>query len=249
MRSGNPALAENTFINTTGYRVTGEATMTMQGVAFKTFLLLLCVCLSGGWLWMHFIQAGYNTAAVTPWMMAGIIGGLITAVVTAFKKEWAPVTAPLYAVLEGLVLGGLSAVLELSYPGIAVQAAALTFGTLAALLLVYQMGLVRVTESFRMGVMAATGGIFIVYLIAMVLGFFGIQIPGIFGSGIVGIAFSVLVCGIAALNLVLDFDFIEQGERRGAPKYMEWYGAFALMVTLVWLYIEILRLLSKIRER
>jgi uncharacterized YccA/Bax inhibitor family protein len=169
--------------------------------------------------------------------------------VTVFKKEWAPVTAPIYALLEGLVLGGLSAMTELRYPGIAIQAVSLTFGTLFVLLMAYSSRIIKVTEKFRLGVVAATGGIMVFYLLQMVLGFFGIQFHTLNGAGVIGIGFSVLICAIAALNLVLDFDFIERGVNYGAPKYMEWYGAFGIMVTLIWLYLEILRLLSKMRSR
>jgi uncharacterized YccA/Bax inhibitor family protein len=179
----------------------------------------------------------------------GAIGGFITAMVTIFKKTWSPVTAPLYALLEGLVLGAISALLEKVYPGIAIQAVGLTFGVLFCLLFAYSSRMIRVTAKFRLGVVAATGAIAVTYLVDMVLHFFGIQIPFIHQSGFWGIAFSVVVVIIASLNLVLDFDFIESGTQSGAPKYMEWYGAFGLMVTLIWLYLEILRLLSKLRDR
>jgi uncharacterized YccA/Bax inhibitor family protein len=169
--------------------------------------------------------------------------------ITTFKREWAPVTAPIYALLEGLVLGGLSALMELRYPGIAIQAVGLTFGTLFVLLLAYRSGLIPVTQKLRMGIVAATGGIMVFYLLEMVLGFFGFHFNAVNGSGIIGIGFSLFIVAIAALNLVLDFDFIEKGVECGAPKYMEWYGAFGIVVTLVWLYLEILRLLSKIRSR
>jgi uncharacterized YccA/Bax inhibitor family protein len=182
-------------------------------------------------------------------MGLGLVGGFICAIVTVFKKEWSPVTAPLYALLEGLALGGFSAIFEMRYPGIGIQAVGLTFGTLFALLVVYRSGMIRVTQKFRLGVFAATGGIALFYILEMVLGFFGVQFTSINGSGAIGIGFSLIVVGIAALNLVLDFDFIEQGVQHGAPRYMEWYGAFGIMVTLVWLYIEILRLLSKMRSR
>jgi uncharacterized YccA/Bax inhibitor family protein len=182
-------------------------------------------------------------------MLVGLIGGLIFSMVTIFKKTWAPVTAPIYALLEGLVLGGLSAVFDLRYPGIGIQAVSLTFGTLFVLLLAYSSGLIKVTQKFRLGVIAATGGIMVFYLLEMVLGLFGIQFTSINGSGLMGIGFSLIVVAVAALNLVLDFDFIEQGVQAGAPKYMEWYGAFGIMVTLVWLYLEILILLSKLRSR
>ena len=158
-------------------------------------------------------------------------------------------TTPLYAALEGLALGGISLAFEARYPGIVMNAVGLTFGTLAALLLAYRSGLVRATENFKLGIFAATGGIALLYLVSMVMGFFGKSIPFIHGSGLIGIGFSVFVVIIASLNLVLDFDFIETASRRGAPKYMEWYGAYGLMVTLVWLYLEILRLLSKINSR
>ena len=158
-------------------------------------------------------------------------------------------TAPIYALLEGLVLGGLSATIELRYPGIAIQAVGLTFGTLFVLLMAYRSGLIKVTQKLRLGIVAATGGIFFFYLAEMLLGFFGIQFTSINGAGPIGIGFSLVIVAIAALNLVLDFDFIEQGVQVGAPKYMEWYGAFGIMVTLVWLYLEILRLLSKFRSR
>jgi uncharacterized YccA/Bax inhibitor family protein len=181
--------------------------------------------------------------------MVGVIGGLIAAMVTIFKKEWAATTTPIYAGLEGLALGGISAVFEARFPGLVSQAVFLTFGTLGALLLAYRSGLIRATENFKLGVFAATGGIAVIYLINFVMSFFGSSIPMIHSSGTVGIVFSVIVVGVAALNLVLDFDFIEQGAKRGAPKYMEWYGAFGLLVTLVWLYLEILRLLAKLQER
>jgi uncharacterized YccA/Bax inhibitor family protein len=181
--------------------------------------------------------------------MLGVFGGLIFSLVTIFKKEWSPVTAPLYALCEGLFLGGISAVFELKYPGIAFQAICLTFGTLLALLLAYSSGMIRATQKFQIGVMAATGGIALFYLFQMIMGFFHVQFLTINGSGPIGIGFSVIVVIIAALNLVLDFAFIEQGANAGAPKYMEWYGGFAIMVTLVWLYLEILRLLAKMNQR
>jgi uncharacterized YccA/Bax inhibitor family protein len=181
--------------------------------------------------------------------MLGGLGGFIAAMVTIFKKQWAPVTAPIYAVLEGLLLGGISAVFELRYPGIAFESVALTFGTLFALLFLYRTGIIRVTEKFRLGVFAATGAIALFYLLQMILGLFHFEFTSVNGSGIIGIGFSLIVVGVAALNLVLDFDFIEKGVQYGAPKYMEWYGAFGIMVTLVWLYLEILRLLSKLQRR
>jgi uncharacterized YccA/Bax inhibitor family protein len=220
--------------------------MTIQGTVNKTGLLLICVLITAAWMWSQFMS---GNQAVAPYIAVGAIGGFIVAIVTVFKKTWAPVTAPLYGLLEGFVIGGLSALLEMSFPGIAMQAAGLTIGTLICLLLAYRSGLIRATESFKLGVFAATGGIALIYLVSMILGFFGTTIPYIHQSGWIGIGFSLFVVVIAALNLVLDFDFIEQGAARGAPKYMEWFAAFGLMVTLIWLYIEILRLLAKARSR
>jgi len=171
------------------------------------------------------------------------------ALITIFRPRSAGITAPVYALLEGLFLGGISAVMESSYPGIVFQAVLLTLGTMASMLVLYRSGFIRVTAKFRLGVMAATGGIAMIYFLTIILSLFGIRLPFIHEGGLFGIGFSLFVVGIAALNLVLDFDFIEQGARRGLPKYMEWYSAFGLLVTLVWLYIEILRLLAKLRSR
>jgi len=243
MRTSNPALNDDIFRGE--HAAFGEA-MTVQGTVNKTGVLLICAMATAAWSWNRFLN---DPVEATPLLLVGAIGGLIFAMVTIFKKSWAPVTAPIYALLEGLVLGGISVVMNLRYPGIAIQAVSLTFGTLLALLIAYRSGMIRVTDKFRMGVVAATGGIALFYLLSMIVGFFGIHFTSIFGSGLIGIGFSVVVVIIAALNLVLDFDFIENGARAGAPKYMEWYGAFGLMVTLVWLYLEILRLLSKLRSR
>jgi len=244
MRTGNPALNANTF------RVdyAGSDTMTIGGTVNKTAILLLMLTMTSIWSWKKVMTLG-DISVMIPWMVGGMIVGLIFAVITIFKKTAAPYTAPVYALAEGVFLGALSAMMELQYPGIAFQAITLTFGTLFALLAAYKSGFIKVTENFKLGVVAATGGIFLVYLASFVLGFFGVSMPYIHGSGPIGIGFSVFVIIIAALNLVLDFDFIEEGAKRGAPRYMEWYAAFGLLVTLVWLYIEILRLLSKLRSR
>ena len=244
MRTSNPALNEKAF---RGQVAIGEA-MTLQGTVNKTGALLLCVVATAAWTWG--LSHSATPEAVYPWMIGGLIGGLVVALVTIFKKSWAPLTAPLYALLEGLVLGGISAIFERLYPGIAIQAVGLTLGTLFVMLLAYKAGMIRATQGLKLGVIAATGGIVVFYLIEMALSFFfHVQVPAINGSGPWGIAFSLFVVVIAALNLVLDFDMIETGVRGGAPKYMEWYGAFGLMVTLIWLYLEILRLLGKVRRR
>jgi uncharacterized YccA/Bax inhibitor family protein len=244
MRSANPVLSEKGF---SGFGVVGER-MTLQGTVNKTGILVLLAIASAAWTWHLFMQA-QSAAAVVPWMWIGTIGGLIAALVTTFKKEWAGVTAPMYALFEGLALGGISSVLEMRFPGIAIQSVSLTFGTLLVLLLAYRSGLIPVTQNFKLGIVAATGAIMLFYLVQFVLGFFGVHFAAINGSGPIGIGISLIIVGIAALNLVLDFDFIENGARMGAPKYMEWYGAFGLMVTLVWLYLEIIRLLTKLRSR
>jgi len=245
MKTANPALNVNSF--RVDQAVSGEA-MTLSGTVNKTGVLLICVVATAAWSWNRFFHAP-TSDTVLPLVAIGGIGGFILALVTIFKKEWSPVTSPIYALLEGLALGGISAVFELRYPGIAMQAVGLTFGTLFVLLLAYRSGLIRVTEKFKLGVVAATGGIAVFYLIEFVLGFFGVHFAAINGSGLLGIGFSVVVVIVAALNLVLDFDFIESGVNAGAPKYMEWYGAFGLIVTLVWLYLEILRLLAKLNSR
>jgi uncharacterized YccA/Bax inhibitor family protein len=248
MRTANPALNDSTFSGYRGRSVARGAAMTIQGTVNRAAFLLVLVVLGAAWTWRLFLTS-QGTAAVTPWVTGGAIAGLVLALVTVFKKNWAAVTGPLYAAAEGLFLGGLSALMEAQYPGIVLQAVGLTFGTLFGLLMAYKSGLIRATENFKLGVVAATGGIFLVYLATMVLGFFGVHIPYIHQGGWIGIGFSLFVVIVAALNLVLDFDFIERGAQSGAPRYMEWYAAFGLIVTLIWLYIEILRLLAKSRSR
>ena len=247
MRSSNPTLQTEAF-KRFGSVAQGDE-MTIQGVINKTGLLLLCVLATAGWTWMQFFQSGGNPASVQVWMWVGLLGGLGLAFATIFKKEWAPVTAPLYALAEGFFIGGISSIFEANYPGIVIQATSLTFGTLLAMLVAYRSGMVKATEGFKLGVIAATGGIAIVYFISIVLSFFGVNLSFIYGNGAFGIGFSLFVVVIAALNLVLDFDLIEKGAEHRLPKFMEWYCSFALMVTLIWLYIEFLRLLSKARSR
>jgi uncharacterized YccA/Bax inhibitor family protein len=252
MKTSNPALSDKTFqgLSSAQYGGAIDATerMTLQGTVNKTGLLLILCMATAAWTY-HLYMDTQDPTTAAPLMLVGVFGGFILAMITIFKKTWAPVTSPIYALLEGLFLGGVSALFEMRYPGLAIQAVGLTFGTLLVMLLAYTSGIIKVTDKFRIGIIAATGGIALFYLLEIVLGFFGIHFAAINGSGVIGIGFSVLVVAIAALNLVLDFDFIEQGVNYGAPKYMEWYGAFGIMVTLVWLYLEILRLLSKMRSR
>ncbi|OEY99133.1 MULTISPECIES: Bax inhibitor-1/YccA family protein [Stenotrophomonas] len=252
MRSGNPALSESTFLDlASGSVVTSpDQAMTINGTVNKTGILLLLTVITAAFAWSQTIGAdGQIAPGAMIYAIGGAIGGLILALVTVFKKEWSPVTAPMYALVEGFFLGAISAVFEARFPGIVFQAVLLTFGTLFALLVAYRSGLIKVTENFKLGVVAATGGIALLYLASFVLGFFNINVPVIHEASWLGIAFSLFVVVVAALNLVLDFDFIENGAAARAPKYMEWYGAFGLMVTLVWLYVEFLRLLSKLNQR
>jgi uncharacterized YccA/Bax inhibitor family protein len=243
MRSGNPVLKSDTFdIAPQGER------MTLGGTVNKTAILLALVLITAIYTWGRFYST-QDPASVMPLVLVGAIGGLVVCLVTVFKKEWSGVTAPVYALLEGFVVGGVSAMFEVRYPGIVIQAVGLTFGTLFALLMAYKSGLIKATENFKLGVVAATGGIALLYLVNIVMSLFGKPIGFIHDSGMFGILFSGFVVVIAALNLVLDFDFIEAGAENGAPKYMEWYGAFGLTVTLIWLYLEILRLLAKLRSR
>ena len=239
MRSGNPTLSENTFQDL-ARTSSADGSMTISGTINKTSIMFLILMLGAVISW-------YQPSQLFIW--GGAIGGFIVAMVTVFKKEWSPITAPIYAGLEGLFLGGISVMYEAAYSGIVYNAILLTLGTFAAMLLAYRSGWIEVTKRFRMGVVAATGGIALVYLASFILSFFGINISLIHGSGIMGIGFSFIIVGVAALNLVLDFDMIERGAEANAPRYYEWYTSFGLMVTLVWLYIEILRLLSKFQRR
>ena len=214
--------------------------MTINGTVNKTAISLLLL-----------VGTGYLTfTTINPGLLIGCgIGGFIVAIITVFKKEWAPITVPIYAILEGGLLGGVSFMYNSLYDGIITNAIFLTVGILLSLLTAYRSGYIKATENFKLGVFAATGGIAIVYLINFVMSFFGTGIGVIHSNSTMGIIFSIGVVVIAALNLVLDFDFIEEGAEMGAPKYMEWYGAFGLLVTLIWLYLEILRLLAKLQNR
>jgi uncharacterized YccA/Bax inhibitor family protein len=244
MRSANPTLTADTFSE----RCLDGNAMTLNGTVQKTSLLLIGLIATASITWRR------SMLSEEPWNLyiyfwVGLLGGGVVGFITMFKKEWSPVTVPLYCVLEGLFLGILSAIYEQRFSGIVFQALLLTFGTLASLLLAYKSGLIKATENFKLGVTAATGAIMMVYLVSLAMSFFGSGIPFIHEGGIYGILFSLFVVVIAAFNLVLDFDFIENGVKQKAPKYMEWYGAFGLLVTLIWLYLEILHLLAKARSK
>ena len=238
LRSGNPVLSKKTFDNT--FSVSEK--MTIEGTVNKTGVSLLIL-----------VGTGYLTFdTLNPILLIGCgIGGFIFALVTIFKKEWAPITVPVYAALQGAMLGGISYMYNYLYDGIVTNAILLTVGILVSLLIAYRSGYIKATENFKLGIFAATGGIAIVYLVNFIMGFFGsgIGVMNINNASPLSIGFSIVVVIIAALNLVLDFDFIEEGAEKGAPKYMEWYGAFGLLVTLIWLYLEILRLLAKLNSR
>jgi uncharacterized YccA/Bax inhibitor family protein len=246
-KSGNPALSEKTL--QASLTTDGQGVMTDRGTLNKFFFLSLMVMASASFTWSAFAQ-GVN---IIPWMIGGAIGGLIVAFVIIFKKEWAAYLTPAYGLLEGLFLGGISAVVNAafakSYPGIVMQAVVLTFGTVIAMFILYRFRIIRATEKFKSIVFTATAGIAIFYLLAMVLRMFSIDIPFLHEGSMLGIVFSLVVVAIAAMNLILDFDMIEQGVAMGAPKYMEWYCAFGLLVTIVWLYLEILKLLMKLADR
>ncbi|MBC7451518.1 MAG: Bax inhibitor-1/YccA family protein [Cytophagales bacterium] len=242
MRTSNPALNDATFDN---LALSGEETMSIKGTVNKSFMLIALV-VSTAYLSWDFVTKSESGMAYT---IGAAILGFIIAMVTVFKPTWSPYTAPAYALFEGVFLGAISGYFESQFSGIVIQAVLLTCGTFICLLLAYKSGWIKATENFKLGIIAATGAVGLIYLASMILGMFGIHIPMIHDNGIVGIGFSVVVVVIAALNLVLDFDFIEQGEAKGAPKYMEWYAAFGLLVTLVWLYLEILKLLAKLASR
>jgi uncharacterized YccA/Bax inhibitor family protein len=244
MASSNPAMNPSVY-ERAGFVDVSTNAMTLGGTVIKTGILLIIMLVSAGITWTQVANGSLETAYGL--MIAGVIGGLITSLITIFIPRCSPISAPIYAALEGLFLGALSAFIEMRYPGIALQALGLTASVLAIMLFVYGTGMIRATQKFRIGVVAATGAIFLVYLVSMVVSVFGGHVPYIHDAGPIGIIFSLVVVVIAALNLILDFDFIEQGVRHQVPKYMEWYGGFSLLLTLVWMYLEILRLLSKLR--
>jgi uncharacterized YccA/Bax inhibitor family protein len=240
-KTSNPMLSERRFAEI-AWDGTSER-MTINGTANKVGFLLVCCLTAALFTWTR-AEGGSMGFAI-----GGAIGGFIVALITTFKPDWSPVTAPIYAVLQGLFIGGVSAMMEMRFPGIALQAAGLTFGVFFSLLFAYKTRLIRVTETFRSGIIVAMMGLMLVYVVSFFVRMFtGFPLAFIHEGGIFGIIFSLVVVAIASANLLLDFDFIEATAEEGAPKYMEWFGAFGLMVTLVWLYIEILRLLAKLRD-
>ncbi len=254
-RSGNPGLNEKTFtrVPRVGF---GEPAMTVQGTVNKSFLLLVVMMACALWPWAQ-ASAG-NLQAVSGLVTLGAIGGFVLALIISFKPTTAPYLSVPYAALEGVVLGAISAIFEQRYPGIAIEAIAGTFGVSLTMLVLYRTGVIRVTDRLRAVVMGAMIGIVLLFVGTWVLSFFHVMVPFVAGTGALGlggggssplaIGFSALVIIVAAFMLTLDFDMIERGAQAGAPQYMEWYGAFGLMVTLVWMYIEMLRLMGQLRE-
>ncbi len=244
IKSSNPALTSTVFRKAASLAGSSEV-MTIDGTVNRCFILLALLVTAATITWGRF----FDGASVMGYVVAGGGVGFVLALTLAFKKEWAPTIAPLYACCQGLFLGAISALFEQSYPGIVLQAVGLTFGTLFCLLGAYKSGMIKVTENFKLGLVAATGGLMLFYLVSFVLSLVGVPLTLFQGSGLISVGFSLVVVVIAALNLVMDFDFIENGADMGAPKYMEWYAAFGLMVTLIWLYVEIVRLLAKLQSR
>jgi uncharacterized YccA/Bax inhibitor family protein len=242
----NPILNSKTFTRTNP--LAGTEAMTIGGTVNKTGLLLFICLATACWMWTQTYNA-IDPGAAAPWMWGGLIGGLVVAIATSAKPLWAPVTAPLYAALEGLVLGGFSAFYATAYPGILIQAVSLTFATMMVMLIAYRSGLIRATPGLRRFLGVAMGGILLYYGVTLLLSLFHVNTSYFYAGGMLGIGVSLFIVGIAAVRLVLDFDFIQRGAAEGAPKAMEWYGAFGLMVGLVWLYIEILSLLGRLRRR
>jgi uncharacterized YccA/Bax inhibitor family protein len=244
MKTSNPVFKSDSFTKPIG--INSNEVMTISGTVNKSLFLLFLIVLSSISTWLYLMMT-HKFETVTLFAGVGIVATLILGFVAIFKPTTCHVTAPLYAVFEGFALGSITTLLSLKYGGIAFQAVSLTMGVALAMLASYKFGLIQATDKFRSFVTVATGGIFLVYMAKMILGFFGISIPFLQG-GMFAIIFSLVVIGIAALNLILDFDNIEQGVHAGAPAYMEWVGAFGIMVTLVWLYWEILRLLMILRN-
>lgn len=246
MRSSNPVMTGRIYEKAGGLSA-GASAMTINGTINKIGIMLLLVIGAAAYTWK--MVMGADPAPAGTLAMVGAIGGFIMALVTVFRPQSSAVTAPIYAILEGLFLGAISAIINAAYPGVAFQAVLLTIGTLFTMLFLYRSQRIRATPKFRRGVMMATGAVFFAYLISWIMSLFGMPMGFMHSSGPLGILINLVIIVIAALNLIMDFDFIEKGSQMGAPKYLEWYGAFGLMVTLIWLYIEFLRLLSRFAGR
>jgi uncharacterized YccA/Bax inhibitor family protein len=245
--SNNPTLTEKIFSQNLEKSSAGE--MTVRGSINKFGFLLLMVIAGAAYTWRLYFTYNHSTMMTLFW--AGLVGGLVLALVISFKPNLAGILSPAYAILEGFVLGALSAIVndlvKAKYPNIVFQAVLLTFGVAIAVFLLYNFRIIRPTEKFRAIIVSSMVGIGVFYLVYFVLGIFGINLSFMSWQdhSLLGIGINIFVICIAALSLVLDFERLEVGEKMGAPKYMEWYGAFGLLVTMIWLYIQILRLLSR----
>jgi uncharacterized YccA/Bax inhibitor family protein len=243
MRTHNPVFGER--FAQAARAVPASGSMSVKGVIDKSVIMLLLIMITATYTWNNYLN---ESVPVQAWMLFGLIGGLVAALATIFRPAWAPVTAPIYALAEGLVLGSVSVYFNLVYPGLPFQAVALTGLVLLTMLGLYRFRIIRVTEKLRSGIIAATLAVFLFYMLSFVLGLFGVPMGIFTDSSPLGIGLSLLIVGIAAFNLLLDFDFIERASSAGMPGYMNWYAAFGLMVTLIWLYLEILRLLARLRN-
>lgn len=248
MRATNPVLSRlaEAARDTLSTTASGDV-MTRAGTAGKSIVLLVLCAFSASFTWSQ-VTAG-NTGIIMPSLLVGGIGGFIMAMVVSFKPNTAPIAAPIYAVLEGLFLGAISALYNLKYAGIPQQAVLLTFAVALGVFTLYRMNVLKATEGFRRMIVGATVGIAVFYLINIVLSLFNVNLGYSMSSSPIAIGINLVIAGVAALNLVLNFDDIDQAVRMGAPKKMEWFGAFGLMVTLVWLYLELLRLLARLQGR
>lgn len=248
-KSGNPTLSEKTFGEHIQLPGASLETMSIRGTLNKFGIMFLLLLASSAFTWKAFAE-GKN---INSWIIGAAIGGLVVALIITFRPKLSPVLSPIYALVQGVLVGGISAIYNNAFeafaPNIVMQAVGITFGVVIAMFALYSSGVLKATKRFKAVVFTATAGIAVFYLLAFVLRFAGIQMPLIHESTTWGILFSVVVVVVAALNLIMDFDLIEKGAAGGAPKFMEWYGAFALMVTIIWLYIEILRLLGKLNKR
>ena len=238
--SSNPVMTEKAFQKSAGTLVQGGETMTVSGAVNKTLILT-------GILLLTTVFSYANPNPILMW--GGAIGGFIVVIFSVFKPQYSNITAPVYAALEGLFVGGISAIYASLFNGIIFQAVTITMAILFTMLFLYKSGIIKVTKSFRTGVIMATGAVALVYVVSIVLGMFGIQIPYLHQGGMIGIGISLVIIGIASLNLLLDFDNFEKGEQYGAPAYMEWFSAMGLLITLIWLYLEVLRLVSMLSGR
>ena len=221
--------------------------MTINGAISKTFILFLCLLATSVYEFMLYAQGLTDKAAGL--LMIGFVASIIAFIVIMFARKTIKYMAPVYALSEGLIIGGLSAMFEGMYPGIVVQAVGSTFMAFFVMLALYKAGIIKCSEKFRSVLMISMFSILGIYLVQFIGSFFHMSIPGLFTSSLVGIGFSAVVCIVAALNFIIDFNVIEEGANNMADKSFEWYGAFGLIVTFVWLYIEILNLLAKLRDR